>query len=533
MMGRMWWGILILFLLVSCAGSRTTVEPAGKAEGPAHYYLLSQVERYAGRPREAIAFLDRALGEDPRAAHLWLRKAELEASQGDLQGALEDARTALDLDPENHQALILMGKIFQSQGRRKEAISFYRKALVQRPTDEEVTLLSLEAAVGEKDYATALDLLEAWIRREPDDLQPHFYKASLYQSLMKDEKKAVATYRRILALDPINLRAVSSLAGIYLEGGKDGEAMRLLRSVQEKIATDTEVQLKLALIYYEVKRYDQAIEIFQEILKREPDSNRVIYYLGVIYENVDKPEEGMREFAKIPPRSEFYRDARLHMAYLYQRQKRAAEAVRILKEGLDQKPEEAGLYEFLGEIYSKDDRYEEAVKVLREGLEKVANKESLHYSLGLVHDRAGRYGEGIRQMRSVLKLNPNNANALNYIGYTYAEQNRKDKLDEALLLIQKALLLKPNDGYITDSLGWVYFRKGDLDQAFLYIQKAYDLVPGEPTITEHLGDVFLGMRDKEKALRYLEESLADLEKKEEDVEEIRRLKEKIERVRNL
>ncbi|MBP1720094.1 MAG: Peptidoglycan-binding LysM, partial [Deltaproteobacteria bacterium] len=79
--------------------------------------------------------------------------------------------------------------------------------------------------------------------------------------------------------------------------------------------------------------------------------------------------------------------------------------------------------------------------------------------------------EGIRQMRRVLENNPDHAQALNYIGYTYAE--KEISLDEAEALVKRALELKPDDGYITDSLGWVYFKKGQLDKAIAELEKAH------------------------------------------------------------
>jgi len=88
-----------------------------------------------------------------------------------------------------------------------------------------------------------------------------------------------------------------------------------------------------------------------------------------------------------------------------------------------------------------------------------------------------------------LEYDPQNAMAMNYIGYSYAESGIN--LDEAEKLIKNAIALEPDDGYITDSLGWVYFKKKDLDQALLYLEKAHSLIPDDPIITEHLGDVFL------------------------------------------
>jgi tetratricopeptide (TPR) repeat protein len=92
-------------------------------------------------------------------------------------------------------------------------------------------------------------------------------------------------------------------------------------------------------------------------------------------------------------------------------------------------------------------------------------------------------------MKRILALNPEHADALNYIGYTYAEQGIH--LDKAMDLIQKAMQIKPNSGYITDSLGWVYYQKKQYDEAVHYLEEAAKLTPDDPTINEHLGDAYL------------------------------------------
>ncbi len=110
----------------------------------------------------------------------------------------------------------------------------------------------------------------------------------------------------------------------------------------------------------------------------------------------------------------------------------------------------------------------------------------------------GRFEETVQAMQKVLELDEQNADALNYIGYSYAD--RGIKLDEAEDLVRKAMELKPNDGYITDSLGWIYFKKGMIKEAIRELKKAVTLAPDDALITEHLGDVYLeaGKEDKAK-----------------------------------
>ena len=134
----------------------------------------------------------------------------------------------------------------------------------------------------------------------------------------------------------------------------------------------------------------------------------------------------------------------------------------------------------------------------------------------MVYDKWNRKDDCIAAMKAVVRLDPKHANALNYLGYTYAELGRN--LEEAEQLIQRALEQKPNDGYITDSLGWVYYQKGLFESALKYIEKAVELVPDDPTILEHLGDTYLKISDEKKALQFYRRSLLKKEKDRDDLE---------------
>jgi tetratricopeptide (TPR) repeat protein len=141
----------------------------------------------------------------------------------------------------------------------------------------------------------------------------------------------------------------------------------------------------------------------------------------------------------------------------------------------------------------------------------------------------GKTDESIRYMNQVIALDPTHADALNHLGYTYAEQGIK--LDEAEELIQKALEIKPKSGYITDSLGWVYYQKKEYPRAVEWLEKAARLVPDDPTISEHLGDGYSKVNKKEKALQMYQRALelkpdkereAILHKKIEELKETQR-----------
>ena len=130
----------------------------------------------------------------------------------------------------------------------------------------------------------------------------------------------------------------------------------------------------------------------------------------------------------------------------------------------------------------------------------------------------------IEHMKKAVELNPRNASALNYLGYTYAEMGVR--LQEAEELILKALKIAPNDGYYIDSLGWVYYQKGNYPKAVVELERALSLVIDDPVVMEHLGDAYEKAGRLEEALRQYHRAL----KKSKEEEQAQRVREKIERL---
>jgi tetratricopeptide (TPR) repeat protein len=337
-------------------------------------------------------------------------------------------------------------------------------------------------------------------------------------------------YQKALEIEPDDLNIHRAIAQLYLDRKQYKKALVKLNEIERQAPDDLAVKLRIALIYYEMKDFKSATEKFEAILKENPDADKIRYYLGILHESMKNYAKATQELSKVPPQSSFFKDAQLHIASLHRMEGRVDGAIDSLKGAIAAKNDVSEFYEFLAALLEEQKRYDEVVSVLEQGRKVLPQNEKIIFLLGIIYEKLRERGKALDAMRAVLDLNPQNASALNYIGYSYAESG--EHLDEAKEMIEKALVLRPGDGYITDSLGWVYFKKGDLDKSFEYLMKADRLSPNEPTILNHLGEVYLRRGDTIKALEYFERAYDIGSKKPEpDEEEMEGIKEKIEKLK--
>ncbi|MFW6283972.1 MAG: tetratricopeptide repeat protein, partial [Desulfosalsimonas sp.] len=249
------------------------------------------------------------------------------------------------------------------------------------------------------------------------------------------------------------------------------------------------------------------------------------YLAGAAFYLSDKTGPAMDHFRQVDSDSDFYIDAMIHQAIIYNRESRTGKAVGLLEAAMEKSDSagKANLIPYLSAFYQEQEHYRQAESLLQQGLSINPGSTELLYELGVLYEKMGDVEAAIEKMKQVIEKDPENADALNYLGYTYADQNIH--LDEAESLIRRALELKPESGHILDSMGWVHYRQGDYQKARKYLEKAVEKIDDDPIILEHLGDVYRKTDQPGRALKYYEKSL---ENGPEDAEAV---KEKIDDLR--
>ncbi|MDY6823878.1 MAG: tetratricopeptide repeat protein [Thermodesulfobacteriota bacterium] len=319
------------------------------------------------------------------------------------------------------------------------------------------------------------------------------------------DDKIISLYQSILDDYPDNYKAAIGLSLFYHKTGEQKKARDLMKSLGEKSRSDIGVVRALFQVLIDRQQYDEARTVVTGMLKGAPDAAGLHYMMGVILDKAKEKQKALHHFEKVAEGTRYYENALVHMAFLYEETGATRQAETTFRQLIQDNPDNPKFHLYLGSLYEREEAYEKAKQLFKQGLEIDPGNIDLMFRLGVVYDKTGRKQAVIQQMKDLLEKDPDNASALNYLGFTYAELG--EKLDKARSLIEKALRLKPDDPYITDSLGWVYFKKGDLVKALEMLKKAVNLEPNDPVLLEHLGDAYQKHGDSEKALEMYRRSL--------------------------
>ncbi|MEE8430850.1 MAG: tetratricopeptide repeat protein [Candidatus Desulfatibia sp.] len=542
-------GFMVIFFFYGCSvlprpGPTATDKQDGvtgdiyEFENQYYYFTEAQFYRKKGSLDKAIQYMQKAVDKDPESSYLQKEIALLYLQQKNNLKALDIIKQLLKKDSGYIPALIIHGRINQRLKHIDDAKKAYEKVIAVDPRQQNIYLILGGIYMEESDLDKALKIYEQLVQNFPGSYAGHFFMGKIYATqgkmleaenkffktleimpgldgprfeLLKlyktqgKDQKVLQLYKEILGKNPRNIAAAMERGYYYYKKGMEKDAAEIFKNLGERSLTENKVVRTVVRIYLDPKKYDAAITVLKGMLKGAPDSSNLHYVIGIAFDGKKNIKMAVKHFKMVMPNSRFYKESAVHVAFIYQEQGKTREAIDFLNDVIKEISNDAELMLYMGSFYEETKEFEKAEAILKKGLEIDSENTKLHFRLGVVYDKWGRKDDSIAKMKTVISFDPKNANALNYLGYTYADMGQN--LDEAERLIKEALKHKPDDGYITDSLGWVYYKKGLFSEAVTLLKKAVSLEPDDPIILEHLGDAYLKVNQNKKALKFYKRSL--------------------------
>jgi len=543
--------ITTTLLLTACAGmpqtssqspelleqQRVQVNPLSThrdAVADASYNLMvAEIALNKGNTEVAVKhYLDVALTQDnPEIAERAVRVA---VYGQDLEAGIIAAQRWIELDPGRVEARQVIAAIYVRQDKIQEAFS-YLDDLIQTSDLEDAQLFPplLGILAREKNANTVLAVSLLIAQKNPDRAYAQYLHGML--SAQNGRAEAALEYLdRSIALQEIE-GVHATRAKILLGLGRSDEAVLSLSKAVENSPDDQALRLTYARLLVDIKDYEMARIQFEKLHMASPDDAELHYTLGLLSlesQRLDDAEKYMKKLVDLNQREgeaqyylgrifenrkqydaaiEWYEkvhvgdyrfDAQLRIADVLGLSGRTDEAVQHLDAILKGSQSDGSLvrtYIAKGELLRAARRYEEAMAVFNTALEIVPGNSDLLYSRALVAERLGRIDMLEADIKLILKTEPNNAHALNALGFTLADQT--DRYDEAYAYIKRAIEINPDDAAIIDSWGWIHYRLGDYDKAIELLRKALSRFD-DAEIASHLGEVLWvsGKQDEARSI---------------------------------
>lgn len=480
-----------------------------------------------------------------------IRTGELESAQTILQelfvsGQKKDERIGL----------ILAG-VNTALSKSNEARQIYKDVLKEHPTSQDACVFLSKSFSLEKKFKESIAVLDNCQKKSHDkgvfsyykgkvfldkgDIdgamklfklaqkqEPNFSQATLAVGLIQEEKgqtlKAVESYKKYLEDNSDDKVILSRLVQVLFSAEKFVDVIPYAEKLSEIEPDNLNLKVKLGILYTDAKNFNKAKSVFKDVLSYSPTSDRVLYYLGALHQETNEYNEAIAYFNRVEKDSALYQDSSVQIAHMMsivstdkKDSAKEKDFLYFVKERIKEVPQaKVDLSLILANYFESVLNNREAIQALEVVTTEKDFSESHRYYLASLYEKEKRYDESTKMIQAILNEKPDNAQALNFMGYVLLERGNKPA--EALGYIEKALKLNPKDGYIRDSLAWYYYKTGNYEQALKEIKEAKKIVNDDPVIIKHLGMIYQALNKlaeaKESYIEALKNCKYEHERKE-------------------
>ena len=526
-------------------------------------YLKASAASMRGDFQTAVILYKHLIDLVPQDRHLkskyaieLIRVGKLDQSLGLLEEIFRESK-----QKDEKIGLILTG-VYSAKEKRGKARRVYKLVLKNHPKNEDACIFLAKTHVLENNYQKAHSVLancekkiskngifsyyrgKLYLDKEQITLaiksfkralriDPDYHQAALAVGLIYEEtkkyKKALGVYENYLKRDPGNTTILSRVVQVLFIQQKFVKVIPYMEKLVAEDPANLNLKVKLGILYTDAKMYGKTKKTFKELLVQLPESDRILYYLGAVYQETLDYEDAVKYYSRINTSSSLYIDSSLQIAQILNLM--ALSHDENTSERVDK---EKSLFSFIEDRSEKEqkllvelaivkasyfeatEKYDKSIKIMREISTKKEFNEGHEYYLATLLEKNNEYPEAKRIMMEMVKKNPQNAHAWNFLGYSMME--RGEDLKQAFKYISKAVNIRPDDGFIRDSMGWYYYKIGQYKKALKQLQKARQSVPNDGVITKHLAMAYQALKKYELAKKYYIEALKKSKAKSDKVD---------------
>jgi tetratricopeptide (TPR) repeat protein len=419
--------------------------------------------------------------------------------------AVKELTALLSAEPENFEnALLELSSILQKENRGKFIYDVLEMLATKTQSSKAViyfvqSLLSMQM----KNYAQAAKHIEKTLELEPEWEHPLIIQAQL-AAIANDFTKTKTLLQSAIQKHPNNFGFKKLLAQTFIKTGEYEQAAEVYQTLITQNAKDGESYIALALLNIQLNKDDNAQTILKTLAEQPEWKVQSDFYLGKIEEKQGHSEAAIALYDQVT-NGAFALDAAMSSINLLIKAQKYEDVDTRLSALIKQFPQQKQRIVLTQtSLYNQQNKHEKAFDLLSETLIDLPEDKELLYARALIAEELGKADVLEGDLKKILSKTPDNAQALNALGYTLLQDSKR--LQEAKKYLNRAIKLQPNEPAIMDSFGWLQFKLGKPQQALIYLQSAYEKqASGE--IAAHLCEVLWTIGHKEEAEQLFEEAL--------------------------
>jgi tetratricopeptide (TPR) repeat protein len=484
------------------------------------WIMIGRLEKVANNNAESEKAFQKALELDSDNQDALAGLAMAAAEKGDLATAaslLERSNTKAN----NPRGLIQLAETYEQLRDFKNAAKAWQRAYDASGGNPEIKRALSNALIQSDQIDEAIGVFEELVEDEPKDLVSVLRLSQLYRQ-KRDFEKAREFAAMAKEIDGTNIEVLYNEVFILESEGKPAEAITALQAIVK--STERRSYLpqerqnrillleRLGIMLRSSERYGEAQEAFRQAMALDPEATRNMRMQVIeTHRQAREYTEANALLDESLQRDPGNRTLALLKGQILAETGKVAEGAAFLEQAL-QKKEDLELFIGLAQVYERGKKYDEMNRTL-ERAKGVAttpeDKVRVEFLRGAMFEKQKKYEQAEAAFQKILEEDPDNASALNYLGYMWVDRNVR--LDEAYAMIKKAVEQEPNNSAYLDSLGWAYYRMDKLDKAEEYLKASLERLSKDPTVHDHLGDVYLKQGRVKEAIQQWERSLVEWE----------------------
>jgi len=462
------------------------------------------------------------------AAKLWVTLApdSLEANQtvsqlflygGNTKAAKPYLKKLIESAENKAAAFLQLNFLLANQPDKAIVLNLVQELAQPYPDLPEAYLAISQAALHANNVSLAISQAE-----RANQLHPNWEIGAIHQAdamFKQSPDSAIRYYQEFVKSHPNAYDARLNMAKMLVASKRFLEAKQELVKLLEVKSHAAEITVVLGLLSAEAGEYEEAEKYFKQALNLEiKDKDQIYIYLGQVaekkldeaqainwYRQVQNEQIGSENHPDITTANHFV-EANLNIANILNRSKGVDAAITFLDEMQHLNNDQLASVKLMqSNLLTQAGRIQDAYKLIGAAVEKMPEAYDLAYEYAMQAERLKKYDVVEKQLRRVIQNRPDNAQAYNALGYSFADRNIN--LKEARYLIERALQITPEDHYVIDSLGWVLYRLGEYDEALHYLKLAHQ-AQADPEIAAHLGEVLWIKGQQDEAKRIWSEAVA-------------------------